>query len=425
MPTGETLLSVRHSDHPDWTGAVGWVAGMEPLSVVLPDLPVAHTLTGGVDELVVGDAELLVPAGAYPAGTALTVQLLSGPALLASPRHLSFVDGLLRPVLRSELTISTDAPAATPPTVELMLPVELSAHDAVVYAWDGSAWSTPVAVTVVDEQRISLELPAPPAGSTKARSEADKTVTLGVCAKRGPAGVIKAVRGTVTVEGTDPDGVGYSRSAQAGDTLGAGESVVTGKNSYAKVDAGGQALTMGAKTTLDQTQCSDNAAGSTNIVNTLQGLFLHATRQKDDAKVKAQPTRSSTIGVRGTVFLAEERADGLYVEVTDGAVDVSDGAETWTVDAGQSLLCPSCLAEDDERRRTGAESCGARCSDDGTTAFDAAGQALVCGDDEACELDDDGDARCVSTEGGGGSGGDDGGDDGEEETGTLDSDEMR
>lgn len=161
-----------------------------------------------------------------------------------------------------------------------------------------------------------------------------------------PAGVVSHLSGPLFAQG----GNGAMRTLAVDSVVEEGDTLVTEKNTYARLK-----LKDGAEIVLkpasqlkiqrylyDEKRPEADAAALNLVKGGLRTLTGWIGKRGDRGAYKLE-AGTATIGIRGTVFTAElcqsdceARPDGLYVEVSEGAVSVGNAAGLAVVVAGQN-----------------------------------------------------------------------------------------
>lgn len=160
-----------------------------------------------------------------------------------------------------------------------------------------------------------------------------------------PAGVVSHLSGPLFAQG----GNGAMRTLAVDSVVEEGDTLVTEKNTYArlKLKDGAEILLKPASQLRIQRYAYDEQRPEADAaaLNLLKGGLRTLTGwigKRGDRSVYKLEAVTATIGIRGTVFTAEvcqgdceARPDGLYVEVSEGAVSVGNAAGLSVVVAGQ------------------------------------------------------------------------------------------
>jgi hypothetical protein len=169
------------------------------------------------------------------------------------------------------------------------------------------------------------------------------------------AGVSGAPAGQVTnlvgrVSAATPDG--EIRRLAKGGAINSGEMVVTGANSYARMKMTDDSQIMLRPNTrfhIEDYNLSEKPEENRSFFSLLKGGFrsvtgLVAKRNRTNYRVR---TAVATIGIRGTDYAVREcknddcvdvdpvPADGLYLEVAEGGVDLTNEGGTQDFEAGE------------------------------------------------------------------------------------------
>jgi FecR-like protein len=148
------------------------------------------------------------------------------------------------------------------------------------------------------------------------------------------AGTLSAVRGTVQVEHA-----GVTATAAVGSTVAAGDTVLVGPGSEARLDtADGGVFSMGADTHFKVVQYAYNAAGPSAAVYRVDEGTVHSTtgaigKHPGDNFLMSTPT--GEVRPHGTDYQVHQGAEGMTVSVFSGFVTISNANGVVTVKAGE------------------------------------------------------------------------------------------
>ena len=179
-------------------------------------------------------------------------------------------------------------------------------------------------------------------------------LALGFCAPSfaGPAGEVTHLSGALVAQKPD----GQSRILSVKSTVNEGDVLATADNSYARVkftDGSEAVLRPASQVKIDQFNFEEQKPQADGMVlSLLKGGFRAVTGllgKRNPAQVRVA-TPSATIGIRGTTFQADivppagghpGLAPGLYVQVIDGAINLTNKAGSQVFAAGQFGYVPS------------------------------------------------------------------------------------
>jgi hypothetical protein len=179
-------------------------------------------------------------------------------------------------------------------------------------------------------------------------------LALGLSARAfaGPAGEVTHVSGAVMAQKAD----GQSRILTVKSKVDEGDVVATADNSYARVkfaDGTEAVLRPASQVKIDRFNFEEQKPQADGMVlSLLKGGFRAVTGllgKRNPAQVRVA-TPSATIGIRGTTFQADivppgggggGHAPGLYVQVIDGLINLSNKGGSQNFSAGQFGFTPS------------------------------------------------------------------------------------
>lgn len=161
-----------------------------------------------------------------------------------------------------------------------------------------------------------------------------------------PAGIVSHLNGPLFARG----GNGTMRTLAVDSVVEEGDTLVTEKNTYArlKLKDGAEIVLKPAsqlkiqRYAYEETRPEADAAALNLLKGGLRTLTGWIGKRGNRSAYKLEAV-TATIGIRGTIFTAEvcqgdceTRPDGLYVEVSEGAVDVGNSAGLGVIVAGQN-----------------------------------------------------------------------------------------